>query len=90
VALEVDRIVTIYKQEQFHATPSLNSQLAGRKDTLDRLIDFVGREGTNEHVLVVNSDNLVRNHLAVHAETETPSVQDNNGNDTTTPIEKAR
>ena len=81
VALEVDRIVTIYKQEQFHATPSLNSQLAGRKDTLDRLIDFVGRDGTSEHVLVVNSDNLVRNHLAVHAETETPSSPDNNGVD---------
>jgi purine-binding chemotaxis protein CheW len=90
VALEVDRIVTIYKQEQFHATPSLNPQLAGRKDTLDRLIDFVGREGTSEHVLVVNSDNLVRNHLAVHAETETHSTPDNNGDDSTTTIEKAR
>ena len=90
VALEVDRIVTIYKQEQFHATPSLNPQLAGRKDTLDRLIDFVGRDGTSEHVLVVNSDNLVRNHLAVHAETETPSTPDDNGDDSTTTIEKAR
>jgi purine-binding chemotaxis protein CheW len=65
VALEVDRIATIYKQEQFHATPSLNPQLAERKDTLDRLIDFIGQDGLSEHVLVVNIDNLVRNHLGV-------------------------
>jgi purine-binding chemotaxis protein CheW len=63
LALEVDRIATIYKQEEFHATPSLNSQFAEKKDTLDRLIDFVGHDGLNEHVLVVNIDNLVQNHL---------------------------
>ena len=90
VALEVDRIVTIYKQEQFHATPSLNPQLAGRKDTLDRLIDFVGRDGISEHVLVVNTDNLVLNHLVVKAESEALSAIDSNGADTTTTIEKVR
>jgi purine-binding chemotaxis protein CheW len=63
LALEVDRIATIYKQEEFHETPSLNSQFAGRKDTLDRLIDFVGHDGLSEHVLVVNIDNLMENHL---------------------------
>jgi purine-binding chemotaxis protein CheW len=68
VALEVDRIVTIYKQEQFHDTPSLNPQLAGRKDTLDRLIDFTGHEGISEHVLVVNVENLMRNHMAMDAQ----------------------
>lgn len=68
VALEVDRIVTIYKQEQFHDTPSLNPQLAGRQDTLDRLIDFSGHEGVGEHVLVVNVENLMRNHMAMDAQ----------------------
>jgi purine-binding chemotaxis protein CheW len=70
VALEVDRIVTIYKQEEFHATPSLNPQLAGRKDTLDRLIDFIGNDGLSEHVLVVNIDNLMRNHMDVKPDSE--------------------
>jgi purine-binding chemotaxis protein CheW len=65
VALEVDRIVTIYKQEEFHVTPSLHAQLAPKKDTLDRLIDFVGADGISEHVLVVNIDNLIRNHMAM-------------------------
>ncbi len=68
VALEVDRIVTIYKQEQFHETPSLNSQLAERKDTLDRLIDFNNAGGVSEHVLVVNVDNLMRNHMGMITE----------------------
>ncbi len=68
VALKVDRIVTIYKQEQFHDTPSLNPQLAGRKDTLNRLIDFSGHEGAGEHVLVVNVENLMRNHMAMDAQ----------------------
>ncbi len=90
VALEVDRIVTIYKQEQFHATPSLNPQLAGRKDTLDRLIDFVGRDGLSEHVLVVNTDNLVLNHLVVKAESEALSTPENNGVDSTTTNENVR
>lgn len=68
VAIEVDRIVTIYKQEEFHETPSLNAQLAGRKDTLDRLIDFIDSEGLSEHVLVVNIENLMRNHMAMGGE----------------------
>jgi purine-binding chemotaxis protein CheW len=68
VALEVDRIVTIYKQEQFHTTPSLNPQLEGRRDTLDRLIDFNGHDGISEHVLVVNVDNLIGNHMAMVTE----------------------
>lgn len=63
VALEVDQIVTIYKQEKYHATPSLHPRLAARKDTLDRLIEFTGGETAVEHVLVVNIYNLVRNHL---------------------------
>jgi purine-binding chemotaxis protein CheW len=68
LALEVDRIVTIYKQEEFHETPSLNPQLAGRRDTLDRLIDFIGSEGGSEHVLVINVDNLMRNHMKMGSE----------------------
>lgn len=63
VALEVDQVVTIHKQETFHATPSLNPQLANRKDTLDRLIEFDNGTGVVEHVLVINTYNLVRNHL---------------------------
>lgn len=63
VALEVDHIVTIYKQEDYHSTPSLNPQLSEKKDTLDRLIEYENDEGLKEHVLVVNMHNLIRNHL---------------------------
>ena len=63
IALQVDSIVTIYKQEQFYATPSLNAQLKPRQDTLDRLIEFVGEEQLTKHVLVVNTRNLINNHL---------------------------
>ncbi len=63
IALEVDHIVTIYKQEQYHSTPSLKPQLAEKKDTLDRLIEYESDEGLKEHVLVVNIDNMVQNHL---------------------------
>jgi len=63
VALQVDSIITIYKQEEFHKTPSLNPQLQKRQDTLDRLIEFVGEQGKMEHVLVVNTANLINNHL---------------------------
>ncbi len=63
VALEVDKIVTIYKQEQFYATPSLGDQLRSKKDTLDRLIEFLNDQEINEHVLVLNIHSLIRNHL---------------------------
>jgi len=63
IGLQVDNIVTIYKQEQFHATPSLNPQLQPKKDTLDHLIEFVGENRIKEHVLVINTRNLINNHL---------------------------
>jgi purine-binding chemotaxis protein CheW len=63
VALEVETIVTIYKQEQYQTTSSLKKELAKKKDTLDRLIVFAGEDGGSEHVLVVNIHNLIRNHL---------------------------
>lgn len=65
VALLVDEIVTIYKQERYHATPSLRPELQSKKDTLDRLIEFVNGEGLKEHVLVVNVANVLRNHLLI-------------------------
>ncbi|WP_306549009.1 chemotaxis protein CheW [Desulfobulbus sp.] len=65
VALLVDEIVTIYKQERFHATPSLRPELQSKKDTLDRLIEFVNDNGLKEHVLVVNVANVLRNHLQI-------------------------
>ncbi|CAG37088.1 chemotaxis protein CheW [Desulfotalea psychrophila] len=68
VALEVDQIVTIYKKEQFHTTPSLGNQLRDKKDTLDRLIEYLNPDGINEHVLVVNTHNLIRNHLQMNSE----------------------
>ncbi len=74
VALQVDNIITIYKQEEFHTTPSLNPQLQPKKDTLDRLIEFVGELGVKEHVLVVNTRNLINNHLrhnTIHTENKT-------------------
>lgn len=63
VALEVDNIKTIFKQEQCFETPSLKPQLRPRKDTLDRLIDLSEGQGTQQHVLVVNVRNMVANHL---------------------------
>ena len=63
VALEVDNINTIYKQEQHFESPSLNEQLQPKKDTLDRLIDLSDQGGEQKHVLVVNIHNLVCNHL---------------------------
>lgn len=65
VALLVDEIVTIYKQEQYHATPSLRPELQAKKDALDRLIEFINGEGLKEHVLVVNVANILRNHLQI-------------------------
>lgn len=63
IAIEVDRILTIYKQVQFQTTPSLNPQLASRQDTLDRLIEYVSEAGISEHVLVVNIGAMMDNHL---------------------------
>ncbi|MDK9707016.1 MAG: chemotaxis protein CheW [Desulforhopalus sp.] len=65
IALEVDGIVTIYKQEQCQNTSSIKKELAKRKDTLDRLILFEQEGQKTEHVLVVNIHNLIRNHLEV-------------------------
>jgi purine-binding chemotaxis protein CheW len=65
VALLVDEIITIYKQEQFHITPSLRPELQSKKDTLDRLIEFVNGNKLKEHVLVVNVANILRNHLLI-------------------------
>lgn len=39
IALEVDHILTIHKQVRYLQTPSLNPQLNGKKDTLDRFIE---------------------------------------------------
>ena len=64
VALEVDSIVTIHKQEQYQTTTSVKKELAKRKDTLDRMIVYQDETGASEHVLVVNVHNLIRNHLA--------------------------
>ncbi len=68
VALEVDNIVTIYKQEKFYATPSLKPQFKKVQDTLDRLIEFKDNLGIAEHVLVVNVHNLAQNHLRTKEE----------------------
>ncbi|MBU1568005.1 MAG: chemotaxis protein CheW [Proteobacteria bacterium] len=65
VALEVDGIVTIYKQEQYQTTTSIKKDLAKRRDTLDRLIVYEQEDKRSEHVLVVNIHNLIRNHLGV-------------------------
>jgi purine-binding chemotaxis protein CheW len=75
IALRVDSIVTIYKQEQFYATPSLNAQLKPRQDTLDRLIEFAGEGQMTEHVLVVNTRNLINNHLRQDMPVQIQGVQ---------------
>jgi purine-binding chemotaxis protein CheW len=63
IALEVDRILTIHKQVQYNKTPSLTPQLNNRKDTLDRLIEFIGETGITEHILVLNIEAMMDNHL---------------------------
>lgn len=63
LALEVEDIVTIYKQEQFFKTPSLRSNLSPLKDTLDRLLEYVGDDEIKRHVLVLNIYNILNNHL---------------------------
>ncbi|MDJ0783427.1 MAG: chemotaxis protein CheW [Desulfosarcinaceae bacterium] len=63
VALQVDRIVTIYKQVKFQQTPSLNPRYRHCADMLDRLIEYTGDAGVKEHVLVVNIETLMRHHL---------------------------
>jgi purine-binding chemotaxis protein CheW len=65
LALVVDEIVTIFKQEQFYKTPSLRPELQDRRDALDRLIEFVNHQEAKEHVLVVNIYNIIHNHLAL-------------------------
>jgi purine-binding chemotaxis protein CheW len=67
VALEVDSIVTIYKQEQYQSTTSLNVEIADKKDVLDRLIVFENGTSGREHVLVLNVHNLIRNHIDIAA-----------------------
>lgn len=74
VALEVDQLVTIYKQETYHTTPSLTPRLAAKRDTIDRLIEFSGHEGITEHVLVVNPASLVDNHLQLTGNKETTAA----------------
>lgn len=65
LALMVDEIVTIYKQEEFHKTPSLRPELQAKKDTLDRLIEFVNHGDVKEHVLVVNVAKILAGHMHI-------------------------
>ncbi|BCL62219.1 hypothetical protein DGMP_29120 [Desulfomarina profundi] len=82
IGLQVDAIITIYKQEQFHATPSLNPQLQPKKDTLDRLIEFIGDKKIKEHLLILNIHNLINNHLrhdpatASHSSTDYQNIEE--------------
>ncbi|MGL1931913.1 MAG: chemotaxis protein CheW [Desulfotalea sp.] len=70
LALQVDDIVTIYKQEQFYKTPSLRSNLDHLKDTLDRLVEYVDEDDIKNHVLVLNIYNILNNHLLVYNSVE--------------------
>jgi len=65
IAIEVDQILTIYKQVQYKPTPSLNPRLSEKKDTLDRLIEFVNESGVKEHVLVINVEAMMNNYLGL-------------------------
>lgn len=82
IALQVDSIKTIYKQEQFHPTPSLNPQLQPRKNTLNHLIEFIGDQGVKEHVLVVNTHALIRDHLQQDTATVEPIIGKSKNEDT--------
>ena len=63
VAMIVDDIVTIQKQQKYFNTPSLNPQLRQRQDALDRTIEMMTEDETSKNVLVINVQNLMRNHL---------------------------
>jgi purine-binding chemotaxis protein CheW len=65
VALQVNRIVTIYKQVKYQRTPSLHPRYQHCADILDRLIEFVGDAGIKEHVLVINIEKMMRYHLGM-------------------------
>jgi purine-binding chemotaxis protein CheW len=65
VALQVNHIETIYKQVQYQNTPSLNPRYQHCADILDRLIEFVGDSGIREHVLVINIEKMMQNHLGM-------------------------
>jgi purine-binding chemotaxis protein CheW len=65
VALQVSRIVTIYKQVKYQETPSLNPRYRHCADMLDRLIEFINDSGIKEHVLVINIEKLMKNHLGM-------------------------
>ena len=81
VALEVDSIVTIFKREQFYTTPSIKRQFSARKDTLDRLIEYIDSDdGLQEHVLVINVYNLIQNHLYIPLEEDEDSNSSGSNN----------
>lgn len=85
IALEVDEIVNIYKQEKFHATPSLGQQLSDKKDTLNRLIEYINANSIKEHVLVVNARSIIQNYMEWDAVESTDNYsQDINNNTHTT------
>ncbi|MEW6519528.1 MAG: chemotaxis protein CheW [Thermodesulfobacteriota bacterium] len=63
VALAVDDIVTIQKQQKYFQTPALNPRLRPRQDTLDRTIELITDDDLSESVLVINVENLIGNHL---------------------------
>ncbi|MCB2184600.1 MAG: chemotaxis protein CheW [Desulfobulbaceae bacterium] len=63
VALIVDDILTIQKQQKYFHTPSLNPQLRPRQDALDRTIEMMTEDEISKNVLVINVHNLIMNHL---------------------------
>ena len=68
LALEVDSVITISKQEKYYAAPSLRKELEDKRDTLDRLINFSTDVGESLHALAVNIPILIQNHLAISGE----------------------
>ena len=65
VALAVDDIVTIQKQQKYFQTPALNPRLRPRQDTLDRTIELITDDDLSESVLVINVENLIGKHLGL-------------------------
>lgn len=68
VALTVDDIVTIQKQQKFFHTPALNPRLRPRQDILDRTIELITEDDVSESVLVINVQNLIGNYLELDSE----------------------
>lgn len=81
VAMQVDDIVTICKQEKFYPPPvSINAGLEPTRDTLDRVIEFLDNKNMEAHIFVVNVRNILKNHLDIEVQEQVGPIAGNVSN----------